>query len=553
MKRAETLAAGFGAGQKGGLRAAFFCALLAGAASILLLALSGWFLTAAAVAGAGGASAVLAFNYLLPSAAIRALAILRTGGRYGERLLAHRAALQSMALLRGGLFQKLAAQDSRHTPDLSGGDASARLIGDIDALEDLIVRRPARPASMISAVLAVGLCLFAGWRAALVLAIMLSALPFLLAIAARAVTAGPARAAAQALGDLRTDFVEFAAARPEILSYGLADRVIAALSCHAVRVERARAALFCGEGAIAALMVAYGALTTALVLAFAQGGAAQVALALLAAAASGEAMVAFARTALRQAGVAESLLRLANLFDLPGRSAQPVAGPAQIPGKEQAPGKKQAPGEERAVPLMLGAHELARGARVAIMGPSGSGKTRLVEALAGMRLAAHMARIDGVACADCNDEVLRGQFALSPQDATLIAGTIADNLRLARAGITETQMRAALAVACLDERVAAMPQGLETRIGEDGGTLSGGERKRLSLARALLARRPWLILDEPTEGLDVLTETTLIRRLGQWLEQHETGLILVSHRPAPLALAEQRIDIGEIKRVALLP
>jgi ATP-binding cassette subfamily C protein CydC len=548
VKRAETLAAGFGAGQKGVLRAAFFCALLAGAASILLLALSGWFLTAAAVAGAGGAAAVLAFNYLLPSAAIRALAILRTGGRYGERLLAHRAALQSMALLRGCLFQKLAAQDSRHTPDLSGGDASARLIGDIDALEDLIVRRPARPASVISAVLAVGLCLFAGWRAALVLAIMLSALPFLLAIAARAVTAGPARAAAQALGDLRTDFVEFAAARPEILSYGLADRVIAALSCHAVRVERARAALFCGEGAIAALMAAYGALTTAMVLAFAQGGAAQVALALLAAAAaSGEAMVAFARTALRQAGVAESLLRLADLFDLPGRSAQPVAGPAQTSGKEQAPGEK------RAVPLMLGAHELARGARVAIMGPSGSGKTRLVEALAGMRPAAHMARIDGVACADCNDEVLRGQFALSPQDATLIAGTIADNLRLARAGITETQMRAALAVACLDERVAAMPQGLETRIGEDGGTLSGGERKRLSLARALLARRPWLILDEPTEGLDVLTETTLIRRLGQWLEQHATGLILVSHRPAPLALAEQRIDIGEIKRVALLP
>ncbi|WP_163497479.1 ATP-binding cassette domain-containing protein, partial [Escherichia coli] len=79
--------------------------------------------------------------------------------------------------------------------------------------------------------------------------------------------------------------------------------------------------------------------------------------------------------------------------------------------------------------------------------------------------------------------------------------------------------------------IKEMPAGLETRLGEAGGTLSGGERKRLSLARALLAGRPWLLLDEPSEGLDSTTESELVARLDAWLAETGTGLVLVSHRP----------------------
>ena len=145
------------------LRRATLGAIVAVLSAILLLALSGWFLTAAAMAGAAGPGAALAFNYLIPSAAIRLLAILRTASRYGERLWSHRAALGAMAELRATLFGKLAAQDSRTAPDLAGGDASARLIGDIDALEDLIVRRPVRPASWAAAAAGVLLAALAGW------------------------------------------------------------------------------------------------------------------------------------------------------------------------------------------------------------------------------------------------------------------------------------------------------------------------------------------------------------------------------------------------------
>ena len=514
------------------LRYAFLCALLAGLASVLLLALSGWFLTAAAMAGAAGAAAVAAFNYLIPSAAIRALAIVRTGARYGERLLSHKAALTAMADWRGTLFGKLAAQDTRSAPDLSGGDASARLIGDIEALEDLIVRRPTRPASLAAAVFGVALTLFAGWQAALVLAVLLAILPFLLKYAARHWTREPAKRAADALGNLRSAFVDAAAARPEIISYGIADRVSGELMAQADEVDKANAALFRGEGKVAGLLVGYGTLAAALVLILATSAAPLIALGLLAATSAVESMAAFARTAVRQASVEQGLERLSLLAGLTG-------DPARAERSHDA-----------ALPLTLGDAAIAPGERIAITGRSGSGKTQLIEALAGLRSPVHALAVGGAPVEKCDQQLLTGQFALAPQDAGLIAGTIADNLRLARPGVSEEAMHEALHVACLDERIAAMPDGLDTLLGESGGTLSGGERKRLSLARALIADRPWLVLDEPTEGLDAATESELIVRLKVWLDAKNRGLVLVSHRKPPLALADRMLPIGEVKPLA---
>ncbi|MBX3593356.1 MAG: ATP-binding cassette domain-containing protein [Sphingomonas sp.] len=510
------------------LRWTLVCATLAGIASILLLALSGWFLTGAAIAGAGGAAAVMAFNYLIPSAAIRGLAIVRTATRYGERLIGHQAALTAIADWRGRLFARLAAQDSRSAPNLSGGDASARLIGDIEALEDLIIRRPARPASLIAAAFAVALAAVAGPLPALVLALMLVALPPVLHAAAARWTRRPAAQAAAALGDLRIAFVEFAAARPEVIAYGIGDRAIAAIELHAGEADRARAALFIGEAKVSALLACYGACATAAVLATSDAPAAFVALALLAATASIEAMAAFARTAVRQASVEQGLIRLMDLAALDDARARP------------------APARVEPLSIAIGGITLEPGARVALTGASGSGKTRLVEALAGMRTPVHPLRLGGEAVADIGAVRLTAQFALAPQEPMLIAGTIADNLRLARPGVDGAAMAAALHVACLDTRVAALEAGIDTPLAEAGGMLSGGERKRLAIARALLAGRPWLLLDEPSEGLDPATEAQLVARLRAWLDATGTGLLLVSHRRAPLVLAGRSIAIGGV-------
>lgn len=507
------------------LRLGVLSAVVAALAATLLLSVSGWFLTAAALAGAAGPVAALAFNYLIPSAAIRLLAILRTVSRYGERLFSHQAALGAMADLRGTLFARLAAQDNRTAPDLSGGDSSARLIGDIESLEDLIVRRPAQIAGLGAAIAAVMLTLLAGWGSGAVLLILLAALPPILGALSRRLTRDAARDAADSLGALRVAYVDYAAARAEIAAYGLAGQVLADLAPLIDRLDRARARLHRGEGMIAALMAAFGAVTVALVYMTATGSAPRVALAMLASAGAVEAMTGLARTHFRKAGVDEGLRRLTDLLAL--RDGQDAASVS--PSTPMA--------------LRLAGQDVMPGGRVAITGRSGTGKTLALDALAGLRAVRVDICLDDSPVTSCPPALLRDQCALSAQDAPMIAGSIADNLRLARPGIDADAMWSALHVACLDDRVRAMAAGLDTMLGEQGGHLSGGERKRLSLARALLAGRPWLLLDEPTEGLDSATEAMLVERLDHWLADMGTGLLLVSHRPAPLALVDQRVAV----------
>ncbi|WP_240339075.1 amino acid ABC transporter ATP-binding/permease protein [Novosphingobium sp. BW1] len=513
------------------LRLGTLSAIVAALSGLLLLGISGWFLTGAAIAGASGLLAVQTFNYLIPSAAIRLLAILRTVSRYGERMLSHKAALTAMADLRSRLFRLLAAQDTRYAPDVSAGEASARLIGDIESLEDLIVRQPTRPGSLAAALAGVALAALSGWLSALLLAGLLVIFPFAVTALSRRLTAAPAHDAAEALGELRARYVDMAQARAEIAAYGLVDTVLDELAEPITRLDAARWTLFRAEAGVAAFQLFYGALAAIAVLATASGGPALAALGLLAATAAIEALAAISRTALRQARVEEGLRRLESLLDL---AEQPL--PA-------------APSERfLAAPLRLGTHAIAPGSHIALLGASGSGKTLALEALAGLRASTAPIWVDDAPLAECAEDTLRGQFALSAQDAPLLAGSIADNLRLARPGITEDAMRAALATACLDERIARLPAGLDTLLGEDGAPLSGGERKRLSLARALLAGRPWLLLDEPTEGLDGATERELVRRLGGWLESTDTGLVLVSHRPHPLSLAQHSLPIEALPR-----
>ena len=131
------------------------------------------------------------------------------------------------------------------------------------------------------------------------------------------------------------------------------------------------------------------------------------------------------------------------------------------------------------------------GDRVLLAGRSGSGKTRLLETLTGLRDdAPEDVRIGGLHAAGLPLAARRALFALAAQDAAMIAGSVADNLSLARPGVTRDEMQAALTVACLDDVVAQLPGGLDCWLGDDGARLSGGQRKRLSLARALLALSP---------------------------------------------------------------
>ncbi len=506
-------------------------AVAAAIAGVLLLGLSGWFITGAALAGAGGITAVQAFNYLLPSAAIRGLAIIRTVGRYGERLASHRAALLALATLRASLFARIIGTSNAAALTLGAGDAAARLVQDVDTLEDLIVRRPALPVALTAGLLALGLAGVAGWRAMAGLALVLVIVPALAFRFGPRLLDGPAARLQTANAALKQDFVDYATAAAELRAYDLGGEITSILEARATRVDAAHRQLARGEALLAALLTVAGGIAVAIPMALSTATLPWTVLSALAAGAAVEALAPAVRGLARRSLVAASEVRLSTLL---------LAAPAATSGRSLS-------GRQLVIAAGGGSVVLQPGDRLAIAGPSGSGKTRLLESLAGLRPDVAPGRfVDGVGLDGLGIERLRPLFALSPQNAQMIAGTIADNLRLARPRVSEADMWAALGVACLDGDVGAMPAQLDSWIGDGGARLSGGQRKRLSLARALLAGRPWLLLDEPSEGLDPGTERRLVGQLGDWLGATGTGLIVASHRPALWALAPRRLELQAV-------
>ncbi|MGW3102716.1 thiol reductant ABC exporter subunit CydD [Streptomyces sp. NPDC001100] len=184
------------------------------------------------------------------------------------------------------------------------------------------------------------------------------------------------------------------------------------------------------------------------------------------------------------------------------------------------------------------------GETVALVGPSGSGKSTLVNALLGfVRPAEGRVLVGGVDLADADLERWRSRIAWVPQRPQLYAGTIAENVRLARPDADDTAVRRALADAGALDFVDALPEGIGSALGEDGAGLSAGQRQRLALARAFLADRPVLLLDEPTAALDGATEAEVVEAVGR-LAVGRTVLLVV-HRPALLALADRVVRVTE--------
>lgn len=509
-------------------RLAIGAGILASLSTVGLLSLSGWFITAAAIAGSAGPLVARTFNYLVPSALIRLFAIFRTLGRYAERLLSHRASLSTLAAVRTRLFCNAAAAEAQGTLRLSGGEAAALLGEDVDQLEDRLVRGPAIAGAVAAAASAIALGALAGSAPAIGIALILGLAIWATRVLARHLLPERSKSAASALTDLKVALTENVAAAGEIAVYGLTERVAAELARTASREEEAASRLARAEAAVAAVVPAAAGLASAFAVATASTGAALAAMAALAAAAAGEGLVGLTRSEIRAPSIEAALNRLHSLASVGegGAVTATAARPSLLIGTN------------------VGEYRLPPGARAALVGRSGTGKTRLLETLAGLRSdAPQQLLVDGQAAAAIALYGLRPAFALVPQNPMLIAGTILDNLRIARPGITETEIWEALATACLDEEVRALADGLEQWIGEAGLELSGGQRKRLALARGLLARRPWLLLDEPSEGLDSATEARLAASLNRWLEESGSGLLLVTHRPTLRTLCDTIIEL----------
>ncbi len=482
--------------------------------AVMLLGISGWFLTGAAVAGAGGVLLAQGFNYLLPSAAIRFFAIARTVLRYGERYTGHSAALRAMADLRPALLERVLNAEPQQSLQLSRGEASSRFIQDVTTLENALVMRSAPWAGGAGILTALLLTAIASPWAALVLLVFTSS-----AMAAGAyIHRRPAADLSEpaALGALKARFFSLMALLPDIRAYDLRAPLMAELQHLETRLFTAKTHTI-GKEAMsnATITILTGLCLAGIAMVSLGQPLAHMALALLAGSMAFESVAILTRAMNQKAGFDQAHARVAEIHDQP----QPM--PAGAMTTFTLNGRSMA---------------LDRNLRLRIDGPSGSGKTRAIETLMGQR----------------GETGAPELFALCPQDAALLTGTIRENLLVAVGDAAlkalsradqEKLMVDALNTACLKGRVTTLPKGLDTWIGDGGVTLSGGERKRLALARSLLREAPILILDEPTEGLDLATEALVVKNLSRHLADKQQGLILISHREGPRCLADQVVTI----------
>lgn len=528
-----------------------FTTMLAG---VSLLGLSGGFLTGAALAGALGMGAT--FNFFSPSAGIRGLTMARIVSRYFEKLVGHEATLRIARDLRVWFFRRALPLAPARLGSSRAGELLARLMSDIGEMDGWVVRA-------LGPLLALaGMCVAAIIAAALIYwpaALLLLALAVLVGVgvpllAVRRGDAGEAQRA-QSRATLRTLAYEGLEGVADLTALHARDAWIARVDAAAREVagrDRRRRrrliggnvlhAVLSGLGLLAMLWLALSAFEAGRIEAPYAAALVFMTVALLeVAAGSGIAWQAW-----QSARVAGG--RLQQIIEQPP-SVPEAATPASVPAGDASVVFEQVvfawPGERRRLLDGVDLH-LAVGDRVAIRGDSGSGKTTLSALL--LRLwdpGQGSVRYGGVDLRRFAQDDWHRQIAWLPQGAPVFAGSIAENLRLGRPEASDDALWQVLEQVRLGEW-ARQQGGLLAWVGENGATMSAGQARRLALARALLRDAPLMVLDEPTEGLDVDTAHALLTDLAAALGSRSLLMITHDRLPPGVVHREYRLQQGQL-------
>lgn len=515
-----------------------------------LLGLSGWFITATAIAGLNTTLA-FTFDVFMPSAGIRLLALGRTAARYGERLVTHDATLEVLASLRVGLFRAWARPQAARRLLARPAQLLFRLTGDIDALDSLYLRVLVPLASALCAALALGVALgLLQWWLGLALAAWLIVTGLLIALLVAQRAKPHARRRSYALEALRARSIDLVAGQTELIMAGQLDgqkQALAVADRHLARADDALNRLEAQAG-MAYSIVGTITLTATLLLtaALVSKGVLNVplaALALLLVLTATEPFSALRRGALELGRTVLAARRLGARIQAADEKTtvapQPPAGLVlQLTNVSAHPAGADADAQEanilKNISLALSAHE-----RVALIGASGAGKSTLLALIAG-----ELSARSGNVCV--------APHSLLTQRTELFQDSLRDNLRVAAPDADDARLWKVLHSAGLADDVVNMPNGLDTRLGEGGLGLSGGQLRRLALARLLLRDVPLWLLDEPTEGLDQATAHDVL--LGLDTQAAGRAFLLATHvrREAELAdrlvcLQHGRI-VAEVKR-----
>ncbi|MGI3069132.1 heme ABC transporter ATP-binding protein/permease CydC [Vibrio alginolyticus] len=516
-----------------GLSLGMLLAFLTLAASIGLLTLSGWFISAAAVAGLTVARET--FNYMLPGAGVRGAAMARTAGRWGERVVSHNATFKLLTDLRIFFFKKLAPLIPGRVSTMRDADLLNRLVADVDAMDHVYLRLISPVVIGIFGILSLTAILaFFDWHLALLLGSILTVMLFVWPVLFYKLGKNNGENLTHHKAQFRVATLDWLQGYSELSIFGAEERyrnLILEKQKQLLSNQFVNANL---TGMASGLLMLVNGLTLVVMLWFAAdgvGGRAPdpwIALFAFATMASFEILMPIAG-AFQYLGQTLTSARRLNEVIL----AEPdVVFPEQSKHKDTTldiefdnidftyPDGQQKVLKDLSLSLPLGT-------KTAIVGQTGSGKSTLIQLLCRYwDVNQGEVRIGGAKLQDWSDSDLRTAMTVVSQRVDVLNGTLRDNLLMAAPDASDEQLSTILQKVELGGLLEE--PGLDAWLGDGGRQLSGGEKRRIGIARALLRDAPILLLDEPTEGLDKRTEQKVMALFNEHFANKT--VVFITHR-----------------------
>lgn len=520
-------------------------------ASIGLLTLSGWFLSASAVVGVAG---IYSFNYMLPAAGVRGAAIIRTAGRYFERLVSHDATFRVLQHLRVATFSKLLPLSPAGLARFRQGELLNRIVADVDTLDHLYLRviSPLVGALVVILVVTIGLSVLDVTLALTLGGIMLVTLLLLPPLFYRA-GKPTGEQITQLRGQYRQQLTSWLQGQAELMLFNASDRYRKQMEKTEQRWQEAQRRQAELTALSQALMLLIGGIAVIAMLWMASEGVggnsqpgALIALFVFCALAAFEAL----------APVTGAFQHLGQVIASARRITQITEQQPEVTFSQQAPQSFSQVAltlnevtfsypQQSAPALKDISLQVAAGEHIAILGRTGCGKSTLLQLLTRAWDPANgQIQLNGQPLSELSETTLRQAMSVVPQRVHLFSATLRDNLLLAAPQVSDARLADILARVGLEKLLE--DSGLNSWLGEGGRQLSGGELRRLAIARALLHDAPLMLLDEPTEGLDATTESQILDLLSEVMR--DKTVLMVTHRLRGLARFNQIIvmDNGQI-------
>ena len=523
-------------------------------ASIGLLSLSGWFLAASFLVGS-----TILFNFFYPSSGVRGLAIGRTISRYLERLVTHDATFRVLAELRISVFKKLIPLSPSGLNRFRNSELLNRLVADVDTLDTLYLNllSPFISAIIVIAFMAIGLSFVSGLLTIIICGILLTLLFIFPAIFYR-LGQKSGKKIIQARAEYRSQFIEWVQLNAEFLLFGLVPQMteklekteqtwLSSQSKESQLTGFSNALLTFMNGVLVCVVILLVA--TAIDAPSADTPEALVALVIFCVMASAEILMPIGIAFLHLGQLITAAERLNDVIEQRplvafngSASWQNIAENQPLVRFENITFSYPASHQPALNALSF---EVNKGEKVAILGKTGSGKSTIFQLLN-----RHYDPASGqILLANCNvadypEATLRSHLVTLSQRVHIFSQTLRDNLLMGNPHATDEQLK--LVLEQVELAYLLQEQGLDLWLGEGGRPLSGGEQRRLGLARVLLSNAELVLLDEPTEGLDRETEQQILTLIFTHCQTRT--LLMITHRLQGLKRFDRvyRIDNGQL-------